>query len=148
MGETLPKQRRALDVLIVEDDEDSRDMLAMTLRICGVNIVSVDSADAALEELPKLRPDFLISDIGLPEKDGYQLIERVRALPAEAGGQTPAIALTGYVSVQDRSMAIRAGYQEHLPKPVDTARLIELLSELAENREGAAGKAKENGHAN
>ena len=139
---------KGLTALVVEDDDDSRDMLATTLRICGVNIVSVDSADAALEKLRQVRPDFLISDIGLPGQDGYQLIEKVRALPAEEGGQIPAIALTGYVSVQDRGLAIRAGYQEHLPKPVDTARLIELLSELADKRGRTAVIPKENGHAN
>lgn len=127
-GKTL----RGLTALVVEDDDDSREMLATTLGICGVNIVSVESVDEALAELPTLRPDFLISDIGLPGKDGYELIEKVRALPPEKGGETPAIALTGYVSVQDRSLAIDAGYQEHLPKPIDTGRLIQLLCELSE----------------
>ena len=141
------KKLNGLTALVVEDDDDSRDMLAMTLRICGVNIVSVESVDEALEKLPKLRPDVLISDIGLPGKDGYELIEKVRALPPEDGGLTPAIALTGYVSVQDRGLAIRAGYQEHLPKPIDTQRLIELLCQLT-GRDDRLAVGKENGHAN
>jgi len=136
-----------LTAMVVEDDDDSREMLATTLRICGVNTVTVDSVDEALKKLPELRPDFLISDIGMPGRDGYELIEKVRALSPEEGGRTLAIALTGYVSVQDRGLAIRAGYQEHLPKPVDTGRLIELLSELAKRGDGI-GPEKRNGHAN
>jgi CheY-like chemotaxis protein len=88
----------------------------------------------------ELRPDFLISDIGLPGQDGYDLIRKLRALPRSEGGDTPAIALTGYVSVQDRELALEAGYQDHLPKPVDTSRLIELLAGLVSN--GTAAKKK------
>jgi len=71
-----------------------------------------------------------ISDVGLPEQDGYDLIRKIRALPAAQGGDVPAIALTGYVSVQDQTQALSAGYHEHLPKPVDTDRLIGLLLNL------------------
>ena len=119
--------------LVVEDDQDSRDMLTTALAICGVRVVSAESADEGLEKLRELKPDFLISDIGLPGEDGYDLIRKVRALPPSDGGGIPAIALTGYVSVQDRKLALRAGYQEHLPKPVDTNRLIELLQTMVPN---------------
>ncbi len=113
-------------------------------------MVSVESADEALDTLPKLRPDFLISDIGLPGQDGYDLIRKVRTLAAADGGMTPAIALTGYVSVQDRKLAVDAGFHDHLPKPVDTNRLIELLCELAEKtrQEASSAGAEEKGHAN
>ncbi|HEX6124897.1 MAG TPA: ATP-binding protein [Pyrinomonadaceae bacterium] len=138
--------------LVVEDDKDSREMLTAALAICNVNVVSVESADEALEKLREVQPDFLISDIGLPGQDGYDLIRKVRALPPNDGGSTPAIALTGYVSVQDRKLAIAAGYQDHLPKPVDTNRLIELLAELASNgsRRPVSPQVsmKEKGHAN
>ena len=132
---------KGLSALLVEDDADSRDMLSMTLKICGVDVVSVGTVDEALEQLPIVRPDILISDIGLPKKDGYDLIEKVRSLPPEAGGQTPAIALTGYVSVQDRNLALEAGYQEHLPKPVDSHKLLELLAKLVKDRTSTS-----NGH--
>lgn len=137
---------KGFTALLVEDDADSRDMLSMTLKICGVNVESVETADEAIEKLKELRPDFLISDIGLPNKDGYDLIQRVRSLPKEAGGQTPAIALTGYVSVQDRDLALQAGYQEHLPKPVDSEKLLELLVDLAELR--TTNHLQEKKHAN
>jgi signal transduction histidine kinase/CheY-like chemotaxis protein len=140
IGERL----KGMKALLVEDDPDSRDMLATTLKICGVEIVSVESADEALEKLPEMRPDVLISDIGMPEKDGYDLIRRVRSLKPEEGGETPAIALTGYVSVQDRTLALDAGYQEHLPKPVDTNKLLELLCQMPRNGNGR----KERRHAN
>jgi CheY-like chemotaxis protein len=100
--------------------------------------VATESAADALEKLGPVKPDFLISDIGLPGEDGYDLIRKLRSLPAEAGGDIPAIALTGYVSVQDRNLALRAGYQEHLPKPVDTNRLVELLGQLASRRSRSA----------
>ena len=124
--------------LVVEDDQDSRDMLTTALAICGVRVVSAESADEGLEKLRELKPDFLISDIGLPGEDGYDLIRKVRALPPLEGGGIPAIALTGYVSVQDRKLALRAGYQEHLPKPVDTNRLIELLQTMVPNGSSAS----------
>ena len=124
--------------LVVEDDQDSRDMLTTALAICGVRVVSAESADEGLEKLRELKPDFLISDIGLPGEDGYDLIRKVRALSPSDGGGIPAIALTGYVSVQDRKLALRAGYQEHLPKPVDTNRLIELLQTMVPNGSSAS----------
>jgi CheY-like chemotaxis protein len=78
-----------------------------------------------------MRPDILISDVGLPELDGYDLIRRIRALAEVQGGKTPAIAVTGYVSIQDQSLALSAGYQEHLPKPIDTDKLINSILKLS-----------------
>jgi len=114
-------------ILLVEDDKDSRDMLEMVLSIYGVKVESAETAAEALEKLRKLKPDVLVSDIGLPGEDGYDLIRKVRALPSREGGETPAIALTGYVSVQDRKLALDAGYQDHIPKPVNPNVLLKLL---------------------
>jgi signal transduction histidine kinase/CheY-like chemotaxis protein len=124
------KKLSGLTALLVEDDQDSREMLTLALRMCDVRVVSVETAADALVKLREVKPDFLISDIGLPGQDGYDLIRKLRSLPAADGGDTPAVALTGYVSVQDRNQALSAGYQDHLPKPVDTNKLIELLAEL------------------
>lgn len=134
-SEPFPKAAAALrgsTALLVEDDADSREMLTMTLEMCGVRVISVESAAEALDSIKQLRPDFLISDIGLPGQDGYDLIRKLRSLPPGEGGETPAIALTGYVSVQDRNLALDAGYQDHLPKPIDTNKLIELLARLVQ----------------
>jgi signal transduction histidine kinase/ActR/RegA family two-component response regulator len=121
---------KGIKILLVEDDKDSREMLEMVLAMYGVRIESAESAREALEKIATVKPDVLVSDIGLPGEDGYDLIRKVRALPLTAGGQIPAIALTGYVSVQDRNLALDAGYQDHIPKPVNPNLLLELLVKL------------------
>ena len=124
---------RGMQILLVEDDKDSRDMLEMVLALYGIKVESAESAAEALQKMQKLKPDVLISDIGLPGEDGYDLIRKVRALHPGKGGRTPAIALTGYVSVQDRKLAIDAGYEDHIPKPVDPNLLLDLLVKLRSN---------------
>jgi signal transduction histidine kinase/ActR/RegA family two-component response regulator len=121
---------RGMNLLLVEDDQDSRDMLETALGIYGIKVQSAASAGDALEKIRELKPDVMVSDIGLPGEDGYDLIRKVRSLPVHDGGQIPAIALTGYVSVQDRNLALAAGYQDHLPKPVNPNELLELLARL------------------
>jgi CheY-like chemotaxis protein len=118
-------------VLLVEDDTDSSDMLVTALTYHGATVTAALSASEGLEKLREVGPDILISDVGLPIEDGYDLIRKVRGLPAHEGGATPAIALTGYVSQQDRSTAISAGFQEHIPKPVDVDNLVDLIGRLA-----------------
>lgn len=118
-------------ILLVEDDEDSREMLTVMFGQSGIKVYSANSAAEALESIQEILPDVLISDIGLPGEDGYELIRKVRMLPPERGGQTPAVALTGYVSLQDRSLALDGGYQEHLSKPVDIDKLLDIVEKLA-----------------
>ena len=86
----------------------------------------------ALEAMHEAPPNLLISDIGMPEEDGYDLIRRVRALPEEKGGRVPAIALTAYARVEDRMQALRAGYQMHVPKPVEMAELVAVAASLVQ----------------
>jgi len=121
---------RDMKILVVEDDEDSRDMLATILSCHGAEVFTAENVESGFTSFTSNRPDILISDVGLPEQDGYDLIRKIRALPVAQGGDVPAIALTGYVSVQDQTQALSAGYHEHLPKPVDTDRLIGLLLNL------------------
>lgn len=131
--------KRMLDgrsLLLVEDDRDSREMLRTALTLFGLNVIPAETVDEAIDKVKDLKPDFVVSDIGLPGEDGYDLIRKMRKLPPSDGGSTPAVALTGYVSVQDRKRAIAAGYQEHLPKPVDTNTLVELLARLAGDGDG------------
>lgn len=119
-----------LHILLVEDDTDSREMLTILFEQSDMKVTAVNSAAEAVESLKSFKPDILISDIGLPKEDGYELIKKVRRLSPEQGGLIPAIALTGYVSVQDRRYALEAGYQEHLSKPVDVDRLLDMVKQL------------------
>jgi signal transduction histidine kinase/CheY-like chemotaxis protein len=124
-------------VLLVEDHEDSREMLAVLFSQNGLQTTPVASASEAMDALEKQHFDVLISDIGMPDEDGYDLIRQVRALPAEKGGRIPAIALTGYASLQDRDLAIQAGYQEHLAKPVDVDELLEMVKNILEREDNS-----------
>jgi PAS domain S-box-containing protein len=124
----------ALRVLVVEDDADARELIALALRRLGAEAVGASSADEALDLLSRERFDVLLSDIGMPERDGYSLIAELRALPPERGGATPAAALTAYAREEDRDKALAAGFQAHLPKPISPAELIETVARLAGRR--------------
>ena len=124
-------------VLLVEDNEDSREMLVVLFAQHNLQTTAVASAAEAMESLETESFDILISDIGMPEADGYELIRRVRALPDDKGGRIPAIALTGYASLQDRDLALAAGYQEHLAKPVDVDELFELVKKILEREDNS-----------
>jgi signal transduction histidine kinase/ActR/RegA family two-component response regulator len=121
---------KGVRVLLVEDNEDSRDMLKIMFEQYGMEITAVDSAAAALSAVAEIKPDVLVSDVGLPGTDGYELISRIRQLPPDQGGAVPAVALTGYASLQDRARAFEVGYQEHVAKPVNIDKLVELIKKL------------------
>jgi PAS domain S-box-containing protein len=118
-------------VLVVEDEADARHLLAAVLQKRGARVFMASSAVEALEMLEKERPDVLLSDIALQEQDGYELIRKVRTLPAERGGRIPAAALTGYGRLEDRMRALSAGFQLHAAKPVEPAELIAVVASLA-----------------
>jgi CheY-like chemotaxis protein len=117
-------------VLLVEDDDDSRKLLGTMLKRYGARVTSTKSAAEALNVFADEVPDLLISDIGMPDQDGYELIRKLRALPREKGGTTPAIALTGYASRKDRERALGAGYQQHMAKPIEQADMINAIAAL------------------
>ena len=125
---------KGISVLLVEDNADSRDMLKIMFEQHGMEITAVDSAAAALSAIEQVQPDILVSDVGLPGEDGYELIRKIRLLSPEQGGAVPAVALTGYASLQDRTQALDSGYQEHLSKPVDIDKLIELIKSLVKQK--------------
>jgi PAS domain S-box-containing protein len=127
-----PERLDGLQVLAVDDEPDTRELLKAGLAQCGAKVTVVGSASEALESMRSAVPDLLISDIGMPETDGYELIRRVRELPAEGGGKIPAIALTAYARVEDRMQALRAGYQMHVPKPVELAELVAVAASLVQ----------------
>jgi signal transduction histidine kinase len=120
-----------LRALVVDDDADSREMLAMVLTQCDVDVEMAGSVAEAMEAFRRRPPDLLISDIGMPGEDGFVLIERVRALAPHEGGRVPAIALTAYARVEDRVRVLGAGFQMHLPKPVEPIELVAVVGELA-----------------
>lgn len=121
-----------LRVLVVDDEPDARELIAAVLTGRGAEVVAVDSAIEALAEFERQRFNVLISDIGMPEMDGYALIEKIRQLPAERGGKVPAVALTAYAGVQDQIHTLTAGYQMHISKPVEPAELATVVANLVE----------------
>jgi PAS domain S-box-containing protein len=118
-------------ILIVDDEPDARVLLRTIIERCGARVLTVGSVADALEALKQFQPDILISDIGMPDEDGYSLIRKVRNLKREEGGNIPAIALTAYARDEDRMRALLAGYQMHLAKPVNPAELVALVGGLA-----------------
>jgi CheY-like chemotaxis protein len=130
-----PERLDGLVVLVVDDEPDTREMLKAGLGQCGAQIIAVSSASEAMEAIEADVPHLLISDIGMPDEDGYELIKKIRALPAEKGGRLPAIALTAYARTEDRLQALRAGYQMHVPKPVEMAELTAVAVSLVQRGE-------------
>ena len=119
-----------LKILVVDDDVDSREFITFALEQYGAVARAVASAGEALEALALEKPDLLLSDIGMPEMDGYMLIRQIRAMPPEQGGQICAIALSAYASQGDSQLALAAGFQKHLAKPVEPAELIAVIATL------------------
>ena len=117
-------------VLAVDDDLDARELLTAVLTQYGAEVLTVASAADVLANLESFQPDVLVSDIGMPDVDGYALIQQVRALPSNKGGQVPAIALTAYAREEDHQQAIASGYQRHLTKPLNLDQLVQVVVEL------------------
>lgn len=120
-----------LRVLLVDDEADSRDLLNVVLDGCGARVTTASSAAEALETIKREKFDVLVSDIGMPEEDGFSLISKIRNLPDAAGGNVPAIALTAYARPEDRIRALRLGFQMHVAKPVESAELVVAVANLA-----------------
>ena len=122
---------RGVRVLAVDDNSDTRDLVATVLNRCGAEVRSSATAAEALAVLREWKPDVLLSDIGMPHEDGYELIRRVRELDASHGGCVPAAALTAYARHEDRRLTLAAGFQMHMVKPVNPAELIAAVACLA-----------------
>jgi PAS domain S-box-containing protein len=118
-------------VLVVDDEPDARQLIRQVLTHCYANVILAASATEALELLKTQKPQVLVSDIGMPETDGYAFIRSVRSLPADAGGRTPAIALTAFARSEDRTRAMIAGYQVHVSKPIEPHELLATVASLA-----------------
>jgi len=121
-------------VLAVDDETDALGLVKRVLEGCGARVLTATSAREALDLVVSERPHMIVSDIGMPDEDGYDLIRKVRALPADQGGRTPAAALTAFARAEDRTRALRAGYQTHVSKPVEPTELTAVVASLAASR--------------
>jgi signal transduction histidine kinase/ActR/RegA family two-component response regulator len=128
-----PAQTRldGVHVLVVDDDEDARELLARILEEEGATVSAASCVAEAVRLIEQARPDVLLSDIAMPDVSGYSFIQRVRATPADSGGRIPAIALTAYARAEDARRALAAGFQAHVTKPIDADRLVETIAKLA-----------------
>ncbi|WP_437963164.1 PAS domain S-box protein [Sorangium sp. So ce260] len=124
-------------VLVVDDQPDAREVAQRVLEECAARVTTAGSAAEAMAVLERERPDILVSDLGMPGEDGFQLIRRVRGLGPGRGGTTPAVALSALARAEDRARALGAGYQAHVAKPLDPAELVGVIATLARQR--AAG---------
>jgi PAS domain S-box-containing protein len=120
-----------LDLLVVDDQPDARELVAQLLVECGATVRQAESAAEAIREFAAQPPDVLLSDIGMPGRDGYELIREIRRLPAGEGAQVPALALTAFTRPHDRARALKAGYQAHLSKPIQPHDLVATVARLA-----------------
>ncbi|MGH9904840.1 MAG: hybrid sensor histidine kinase/response regulator [Pyrinomonadaceae bacterium] len=120
-----------LRVLLVDDEEDARQIISTVIARTGAEVKACESASEALDLLVQWRPDVLMSDIAMPDEDGYSLIGKVRSLSREQGGETPAAAFTAYARDEDRKRALDAGYQMHISKPVSSVQLVSMIARLA-----------------
>jgi signal transduction histidine kinase/ActR/RegA family two-component response regulator len=131
-----PPSLEGVRVLAVDDDADARYLLTNVLEKCGAKVRTCSSVREALAALEEDTPDILISDIGMPEESGYELIKELRAREAERGQRLPAVALTAYARVEDRLQALMAGYNMHIPKPVEPTELIVVIASLVPDKVG------------
>jgi signal transduction histidine kinase/response regulator RpfG family c-di-GMP phosphodiesterase len=128
---------RGVRILIVDDAPDALEVLTVVLRRAKAEVVTAESASEARRILLEFRPDVLVSDIAMPDEDGFALLQSVRLMPAESGGNVPAIALTAYAREEDRIKALKAGFAAHVSKPVEPDELIGLIAQIAQA--GASG---------
>ncbi len=120
-----------MKILVVDDEPDVRDLTKLMLTLYHADVIAAATAVEGLAQLKTHRPEVIVSDIGMPEIDGYQFMREVRNLPVHNGGQTPAVALTAFNGVKDRTKAIDAGFQRHLTKPVELQVLIDTIVSVA-----------------
>ncbi|MBI4781023.1 MAG: PAS domain S-box protein [Oscillatoriophycideae cyanobacterium NC_groundwater_1537_Pr4_S-0.65um_50_18] len=131
---SAPSSLAGLRVLVVDDEADSREFIAFVLEQEQAEVIALASALKAVQTIEQYKPDVLLSDIGMPDMDGYMLMRQVRALPPEQGGRIAAIALTAYVGELDQQQALTAGFQIHLSKPIDPEQLVLAIAQVTGRR--------------
>jgi CheY-like chemotaxis protein len=134
-----PPELHELRVLIVDDESETRELIRYVLVQCGTHVTTADGASSALAALDAGEFDALVSDVGMPEHDGYWLVGELRKRSAARGGRMAAIALTAYARTEDRTAALRAGFDMHLVKPIDPNELLMVIASAVRMRRGFAG---------
>jgi CheY-like chemotaxis protein len=119
-----------MHVLVVDDEADLRDLFTLALTLYGAEVVAAASSAEALEAFERSKPDVLVSDIAMPNEDGYDLIRKIRAHKPEHGGRIPAVALSGYTRVEDHMRSCSAGFDMHVAKPVEPDKLAAIIAAL------------------
>ena len=128
----IPQQLLSgLNVLLVDDDDDTLTLMATALKRRQANVTAVSSAGEAIQAITRKRPDVLVSDIAMPDEDGYGLIRKIRSLENGAPDNIPAVAITAYAKEEDRERALSAGFQIYLAKPVELTELISVVARAA-----------------
>jgi CheY-like chemotaxis protein len=122
---------KGMRILVVDDEEDSRDLVSAILKRCGGKVKSCQSAAEALKAFREWKPDILVSDIGMPVEDGYSLIQKLRKQRLKLAREIPAIALTAYATDDDRARALSAGFQVHIAKPIEPETLVKSIADAA-----------------
>jgi CheY-like chemotaxis protein len=122
---------RGVRVLVVDDGEDVREVVSAVLGQCGAEVQAVGTASEALQTLARFAPHVLVSEVEMHGETGFSLIQKVRALPADRGGRVPAAALSAYSRTDDRVQALLAGFQIHVPKPIQPTELVAVVASLA-----------------
>ena len=128
---TCPQEVEGLKVLVVDDEIGARDLIRAVLENCKAVVTTAASAAEALDTIDRAAPDVIVSDIGMPDEDGYTFIRKLRARPREDGGRIPAVALTAYARPEDRTRALLEGFQNHASKPIDPQELLIVVANLA-----------------
>ena len=130
VGSTPCPDLRGFHVLVIDDEPDARILIERILTRCNATVTTAADAQEALQAVKQHHPDMVLSDIGMPVEDGYQFLAKLRRLSNAEGGDTPAVALTAFARSDDRRRALMAGFQMHLPKPVETAELLAVASNI------------------
>jgi CheY-like chemotaxis protein len=130
-GKSFDIRLDGVRVLFVDDQPDARELVKELLELHGASVTVAETADEALQALRQRKIHVLLSDIGLPLVDGYELIRKVRALPADRGGRIPAVAVTGFARTEDSQRALLEGFQNHLSKPIEPMELVQLVATLS-----------------
>jgi CheY-like chemotaxis protein len=138
-----PLDLSGLTLLVVDDDMDARELTRRVLSECDARVLVAADAAEAIDLVEQHRPDVLVSDIGMPEVDGFELLRRIRALGADRGGGVPAIALTAFARSEDRTLTLRSGFMAHLSKPVEPPELMATVASAAGSTGALAAAAKQ-----